>query len=88
MEKFNWSNFALAVGVFGLTAGLGYLAVSGMNKKEKLTKKQMLPIFGPATGAGVVAYFLRKKCPPCIQARQQTATGTVGEQFDRLTALI
>jgi len=73
-SKFDWSNFAVAVGAFALTTGIGYLAVSAVNKKGKLTKKQLLPIFGPSTGAGVIAYFLRKKCPPCMQ---QVAPGSV-----------
>ena len=72
--KFNWSNFAVAVGAFGLTVGIGYLFVAGVNKKAKLTKKQMLPILGPAAGAGTIAYFLRRECPPCIQ---QSTGGTV-----------
>ncbi len=77
-SKFNWSNFGVALGVFAGTAALGLLTVTlAKGKKKPMNRWDAIPVFTPATGAGVAAYFLRKRCPSCIE---QTITG--GRQLE------
>ena len=77
--QIDWSNFAVGVGAFAATGAVGY-AVSGIvSKPLKIDSyKLMLAALPPALGAGIIAYFLRKDCPPCIcQPGETRVTGTL-----------
>lgn len=83
-KDFNWGDVGIGIGTAGAAASLGLLGTALAKAEGNMA---LLAPLLPAAGAGVIAYWLRRRCPECAPcAAPQAPSLTIAPKNETVVA--